>query len=295
MSSSSNPTITSVLKETRTFPPPPEFVAKAAINSPRGLRTALQACQGRSGGLLGRTGRIARLDQALGQGARLERAARPMVRRRQAQRQRQLPRPASRRAAPQQGRHHLGRRTRRQPRADAIRCCTARSASSPTSSRARASRPATASPSTCRWSPKRRSPCWPAPASAPSHSVIFGGFSADAVADRNNDAKAKLVVTADGGWRRGKVVPLKQNVDEALDKSPTVAEVHRLQPLQSASRHEGRPRSLVARTDGRRLRRLPAEPPRQRTSALHPLHQRLDRQTQGRPAHDGRLPARRVA
>jgi acetyl-CoA synthetase len=55
-----------------------------------------------------------------------------------------------------------------------------------------------------------------------THSVIFGGFSADAVADRNNDAKARLVVTADGGWRRGKVVPLKQNVDDALEKSPTV-------------------------------------------------------------------------
>jgi acetyl-CoA synthetase len=55
-----------------------------------------------------------------------------------------------------------------------------------------------------------------------THSVIFGGFSGDAVADRNNDAKARLVVTADGGWRRGKVVPLKQNVDAALEKSPTV-------------------------------------------------------------------------
>ncbi|MCI0704058.1 MAG: acetate--CoA ligase, partial [Planctomycetia bacterium] len=55
-----------------------------------------------------------------------------------------------------------------------------------------------------------------------THSVVFGGFSADAVADRNNDAKSKLVITADGGWRRGKVVPLKANVDEALAKSPTV-------------------------------------------------------------------------
>ncbi len=55
-----------------------------------------------------------------------------------------------------------------------------------------------------------------------THSVVFGGFSADAVADRNNDAKSKLVITADGGWRRGKVVPLKQNVDQALAKSPTV-------------------------------------------------------------------------
>jgi acetyl-CoA synthetase len=55
-----------------------------------------------------------------------------------------------------------------------------------------------------------------------AHSIVFGGFSADAVADRNNDARARLIITADGGWRRGKVVPLKQNVDAALDKSPTV-------------------------------------------------------------------------
>jgi acetyl-CoA synthetase len=55
-----------------------------------------------------------------------------------------------------------------------------------------------------------------------THSVVFGGFSADAVADRNNDAKSRVVITADGGWRRGKVVPLKANVDAALEKSPTV-------------------------------------------------------------------------
>src|SRR5690606_1002085 len=54
------------------------------------------------------------------------------------------------------------------------------------------------------------------------HSVIFGGFSAEAIADRNNDAGAKCVITADGGWRRGKVLPLKATVDEALTKSPTV-------------------------------------------------------------------------
>ncbi len=48
------------------------------------------------------------------------------------------------------------------------------------------------------------------------HSVVFGGFSAQSVADRINDCQAKLVITADGGFRRGAVVPLKQNVDEAL-------------------------------------------------------------------------------
>src|SRR5690349_1421186 len=48
------------------------------------------------------------------------------------------------------------------------------------------------------------------------HSVVFGGFSAQSVADRIADSQAKLVITADGGFRRGAVVPLKQNVDEAL-------------------------------------------------------------------------------
>ena len=54
------------------------------------------------------------------------------------------------------------------------------------------------------------------------HSVVFGGFSAEAIADRNNDAGAVLMITADAGWRRGKQVPLKETVDQALEKSPTV-------------------------------------------------------------------------
>ncbi len=57
------------------------------------------------------------------------------------------------------------------------------------------------------------------------HSIIFGGFSADAVADRNNDAQAKVVVTADAGWRRGKEVLLKAAVDTSLEKSPSVQKV----------------------------------------------------------------------
>src|SRR5262245_52945180 len=48
------------------------------------------------------------------------------------------------------------------------------------------------------------------------HSVVFGGFSAQSVADRIHDSQAKMVITADGGFRRGSVVPLKKNVDEAL-------------------------------------------------------------------------------
>jgi len=48
------------------------------------------------------------------------------------------------------------------------------------------------------------------------HSVVFGGFSAQAVADRVYDCQAKMIITADGGYRRGTVIPLKHNVDEAM-------------------------------------------------------------------------------
>jgi acetyl-CoA synthetase len=54
------------------------------------------------------------------------------------------------------------------------------------------------------------------------HSVIFGGFSPESVRDRIHDADSKLVITADGGWRRGGIVPLKKNTDEALKECPGV-------------------------------------------------------------------------
>ena len=57
------------------------------------------------------------------------------------------------------------------------------------------------------------------------HSIVFGGFSADSLRERINDAQAKIVITGDGAWRRGSVVPLKANVDEALTGTPTVEKV----------------------------------------------------------------------
>jgi acetyl-CoA synthetase len=57
------------------------------------------------------------------------------------------------------------------------------------------------------------------------HSVVFGGFSAEALASRINDAEAKLVVTADGGYRRGSASALKPAVDEALTKTQSVRNV----------------------------------------------------------------------
>ena len=54
------------------------------------------------------------------------------------------------------------------------------------------------------------------------HTVVFGGFSADALADRLNDMECEVLVTQDAGWRKGGEVPLKKNADEALERSPTV-------------------------------------------------------------------------
>ena len=58
-----------------------------------------------------------------------------------------------------------------------------------------------------------------------AHSVVFGGFSAEALRDRINDAEAKVVITADGGYRRGQVVPLKLNTDDAVSGCPTIEHV----------------------------------------------------------------------
>src|SRR5215471_19485742 len=57
------------------------------------------------------------------------------------------------------------------------------------------------------------------------HSVVFGGFSSESLRDRINDANATVLVTADGGWRRGQIVPLKQLADEALRDTPSIAHV----------------------------------------------------------------------
>jgi acetyl-CoA synthetase len=57
------------------------------------------------------------------------------------------------------------------------------------------------------------------------HSVVFGGFSPESLSDRNNDAQARVLITADGGWRRGGVIALKENADVALETSPTIEHV----------------------------------------------------------------------
>ncbi len=57
------------------------------------------------------------------------------------------------------------------------------------------------------------------------HTVVFGGFSADALSDRLNDMGCEVLITQDEGWRKGGIVPLKANADEALERSPGVKSV----------------------------------------------------------------------
>ena len=69
------------------------------------------------------------------------------------------------------------------------------------------------------------------------HTVIFGGFSSEAIKDRVNDCQAKLIITADGGWRRGRIVELKANVDRALPGTPSVRARDRAQAHRPRGAH----------------------------------------------------------
>ena len=89
------------------------------------------------------------------------------------------------------------------------------------------------------------------------HSVVFGGFSAMALADRIADAKSKILITADGGFRRGKIVPLKETADVALKNCPTIEKSIVVRRTEGKSRLERRPRSLVARARGKSSQGMP--------------------------------------
>jgi acetyl-CoA synthetase len=67
------------------------------------------------------------------------------------------------------------------------------------------------------------------------HSVVFGGFSAESLRDRINDSQCRLLITADGGYRRGQIVALKQMADEALAGTPSIEHVIVVQRVGAAA------------------------------------------------------------
>ncbi len=113
------------------------------------------------------------------------------------------------------------------------------------------------------------------------HSVVFGGFSSDALRDRIQDAQAKVLITQDGAWRRGNIVPLKQFADKALEECPSVEKVvvvRRVGEQSGARRVAGRDfwwDELMAKADPV----CPAEP----LDSEHPLYILYTSGTTGKP------------
>ena len=126
------------------------------------------------------------------------------------------------------------------------------------------------------------------------HTVVFGGFSSDALASRIQDCGVEVVITADGGYRRGAPSGLKPAVDEALTKCPDVRHVLVIRRTgQDVEMTEGRDlwwhEFVGKQSAGAHPGGLPGRAP-----ALHHVHLRQHREAEGHPAHHRRLPGRHL-
>ena len=119
------------------------------------------------------------------------------------------------------------------------------------------------------------------------HTVVFGGFSAEALRGRILDCDARVVITADGGYRRGAASALKPAVDEALAELPRRRDGPGGPPHRPGGRVERGPGPLVARGGRSPVRHARGRVLRRRAAAVHHVHQRHHGQAQRHPAHLG--------
>jgi acetyl-CoA synthetase len=286
----SNESITSVLKEARRFEPPAEFAASARIELARRLRAPLQGEPRRPRHVLaarvpgprasaGRRGRETQKDV----GSSRTR----VVRGREAQHHRELPRPAPVDVAREQGRDPLGGRARRDAHVTYASSTARRQAR-----RTRCARLGVGKGDRVAiymgMVPEVVVAMLACARLGAVHTVIFGGFAADALRDRIGDCQAKVVITQDGGYRRGNVLALKEVVDgrraargeeRRRRGRATVTSATRSLPVhmkegrdlwwhEIVERHAQRPAREATVVDGR-------------APALHPLHLGLDGKPKG--------------
>ena len=188
------------------------------------------------------------------------------------------------------GRHHLGRRrpvgiASRSP----IASCTTRSAAWRTSCATAASRKGDRVTIYMPMIPEAAYAMLACARIGAIHSVVFGGFSPDSLASRISDAKSAFVITADEGLRGGRKVPLKVNVDAAIERVGGVDHVLVVRRTGSRRQHGAGPRRLLRRGRGDGDRRMPGRGDERGGPAVHPLHLGLDRPAEGRAAHHRRL------
>ncbi len=216
-------TITSVSREHRVFRPSAEFKAQANLGSDATYKRLYAESVNSPERFWAREAHpVSHMAAPIQASITVELAVLQVVRKRTAECRRKLPGPPFEHGQGQQGGDHLRGRAGRCPHPDLTGSSTAKCANSPTP-----------------WREPRAGPRRPAAIYLPMvpeaaiamlacarlgvvHTVIFGGFSSEAIKDWVNDCQARIVITADGGWRRGKIVELKANVDRALSGAPSV-------------------------------------------------------------------------
>src|SRR2546426_1711645 len=112
-----------------------------------------------------------------------------------------------------------------------------------------------------------------------THNVVFGGFSAEALRDRINDSTSRVLITADGAYRRGAIVPLKKNADDALADTPSIERV-------IVCKRTGEPINMVKPRDlwwHEQMARMSGECPAEPLDAEHPLFMLYTSGTTGKP------------